>query len=240
MDQHEYENMAAATDRHWWYDATRSLLADVLAPHLGQGPYLDAGGGNGATGAWMADRGTVVLADFEPVALHHAARRYPEIGRELADIHQLPHPDDTFGVTLCVTVLCHESIADPAAVVRELARVTRPGGVVALMEPGVRRLRRGHDRVTHTARRFSRRDLAALVRGAGLDVVRTTAAYSFLVPPAAALAVIERGRVASDTGRNESGGGGVLPRLAAAERSLLRRIDLPAGLSVLAIGRRPT
>ncbi len=240
MDQHEYDNMAAATDRHWWYAATRTLLAQILEPHLDSGPFLDAGGGNGATGAWMAARGPVVLADFEPAALRHAARQYPETGRELADIHHLPHPEATFGLTLCVTVLCHQSIPDPSAVVRELARVTCPGGVVVLMEPGVRRLRRGHDRVTHTARRFSRRDLTGLLRGAGLDLVRATGAYGFLVPPAAALAVVERGRVVSDTARNESGGGGLLPRLAAAERAVLRRVDLPAGLSVLAVGRRPS
>jgi hypothetical protein len=103
------------------------------------------------------------------------------------------------------------------------------------MEPGVRRLRRGHDRVTHTARRFSRSDLAGLLRGAGLDVVRATGAYAFLVPPAAVLAMLERGRATSDVGRNESGLGGVLPALARVERALLRRADLPTGLSVIAI-----
>jgi hypothetical protein len=126
-------------------------------------------------------------------------------------------------------------IVDPARTVREMARVTKPGGAVALMEPGVRRLRRGHDRVTHTARRFSRSDLAGLLRGAGLDVVRATGAYAFLVPPAAVLAMLERGRATSDVGRNESGLGGVLPALARGERALLRRADLPTGLSVIAI-----
>src|SRR5262249_5339209 len=128
--------------------------------------------------------------------------------------------------------------ADPAATVRELARVTRQGGVVALMEPGVRRLRRGHDRVTHTARRFSRHDLADLLRDAGMNVIRATGACTFLVPPAAVLAVLGRGRATSDVGRNESGLGGVMAGLAQAERRLLRATDLPTGLSVIAIARK--
>jgi hypothetical protein len=107
------------------------------------------------------------------------------------------------------------------------------------MEPGVRRLRRGHDRVTHTARRFSRGDLAALLDRAGLDVRRTTGAYSFLLPPALVLAVIERGRAASDVGRNESGLGGLFGALARAERAVLRRTNLPAGLSVIAVATKP-
>ena len=117
--------------------------------------------------------------------------------------------------------------ADPAATVAELARVTRPGGVVCLMEPGIRRLRRGHDRVTHTARRFSRHDLAEMLTASGLDVIRTTGAYTFLVPPAAVLAVLERGRATSDVGRNESGLGGVFGRLAADRAPLLRRRTCP-------------
>ena len=108
------------------------------------------------------------------------------------------------------------------------------------MEPGVRRLRRGHDRVTHTARRFSRSDLADLLRGAGLDVVRATGAYAFLVPPAAVLAV----RRARPDGQRR-GTQPVRPRWrapgagASAERAMLRHVDLPTGLSVIAIAVRP-
>lgn len=111
---------------------------------------------------------------------------------------------------------------------------------MCLMEPGVRKLRRGHDIVTHTARRFSRHDLADFLERAGLQVHRRTGAYTFLVPPAAALAVIERGKATSDVGRNESGVGGLFTLLARAERTILRRNDLPTGLSAIAVGIKPT
>lgn len=241
MELDEYERMAVAETAHWWYGTTRALLRELLGPHLqAPGPFLDAGGGTGATGTWMGATGPVVLADVELLALQLARRDHPEIGgAALADASRLPFADASFDATLCVTVLCHELVPDPAATVRELARVTRPGGHVCLMEPGVRRLRRAHDRVTHTARRFSRRDLSGLVASAGLAPVRSTAAYSFLVPPAALKAVLERGRVDSDIDRNEGGLGGLLPAAARLERALLRRVDLPVGLSVIAIGRRP-
>lgn len=241
MELDEYERMATAETAHWWYAATRALLQDVLGPHLQLGGrFLDAGGGTGATGAWMGASGEVVVADMELRALQLAQRCHPEIdGTALADVSRLPFADESFDATLCVTVLCHELVPDPQATVQELARVTRPGGHVCLMEPGVRRLRRAHDRVTHSARRFSRRDLASLIRGAGLEPIRSTAAYSFLVPPAAVKAALESGKVDSDIDRNESGLGGLLPSAARVERALLRRADLPAGLSVIAIGRRP-
>jgi ubiquinone/menaquinone biosynthesis C-methylase UbiE len=238
MELDEYRRMAEVEEAHWWYGATRALLTEVLSPFLTNGDHvLDAGGGTGATGAWLSEHGRLVVADFEPVGLRLNRERHQAEGFVAADVGRLPFPDGSFAAVLCVTVLCHRSIPSPTAVVRELARVTRPGGVVCLMEPGVRRLRRAHDRVTHTARRFSLSDLRRLLTDNDMHVERATGAFSFLVPAAAAKALVERGRISSDLDESPDGLGGVFGRMAMAERALLRRVSLPAGLSVLAIGR---
>ncbi len=233
--------MAAAGDHHWWYAATRQLLDELVSPHLGPVTpatrYLDAAGGSGATGRWLADRAPTLVDDVDEQSLRVALAASGGYRAVIADLNATPHPADSFDGVLCVTALCHRMNVDPSATVAELVRVTRPGGVVALLEPGVRRLRRGHDRVTHTARRFSRHDLSRMLADAGAEVVRCTGAYTFLVPPAAVLAVLERRRSASDVGRNESGLGGAMPALARIERALLRRVDLPTGLSAIAVGR---
>jgi SAM-dependent methyltransferase len=242
MDADEYARMAEAGDRHWWYVATRRLLDQIVTPHLPPvSPstlYLDAAGGSGATGRWLVPRAPTVVVDVDEQSIRHAASHAGYLAT-LGDLNRLPCPPDSFDAVLCVTALCHRMNTDPAATVRELARVTRPGGVVCLMEPGVRKLRRGHDIVTHTARRFSRHDLAALLGDAGLSVVRRTGAYTFLVPPAAVLAVVERGKPTSDVGRNQSGLGGALGALARLERALLRRTNLVTGLSAIAVAVKP-
>jgi ubiquinone/menaquinone biosynthesis C-methylase UbiE len=232
--------MADVEHSHWWYRSTRTLLQSILGPELHRGGrFLDVGAGTGATGAWLAEHGDLITSDFMPLALELNRERHDAAGFVAADVTGLPFATGSFDVVLCVTVLCHQSIPDPRTAVAELARVVRPGGVVCLWEPGVRSLRRAHDRVTHSARRFARSDLRTLLNGAGLEVQRASGAYSFLVPPAAAKAVIERGQSASDLDRNGGGLGGALPQLARAEQSLLRRVDLPAGLSVFAVGRSP-
>jgi ubiquinone/menaquinone biosynthesis C-methylase UbiE len=237
----EYERMAEVEQTHWWYAATRALLRQELAPHLKPGgTFLDAGGGTGATGAWLADFGRVVCADFETGALVANRTLHPNgAGFASADVQKLPFADQSFDATLCVTVLCHQSIPRPVEAVRELARVTRPGGIVCLWEPGVRRLRRAHDRVTHSARRFSLADLQGAATGAGLTVERATGAHSYLIAPAAVKAVIERGQTASDLASHQDGLGGLLAKAAAAERGLLRRTRLPFGLSVMVVARTP-
>ena len=240
MEMAEYRRMAESEETHWWYAATRALLRDLLEPVLQRGgTFLDVGAGTGATGAWLAEFGTLVAVDFEYEALAMSRERHATQLPVAADAGALPLADASVDAVLCVTVLCHQSIDSPTAVVREFARVVRPGGVVCLWEPGVRRLRRAHDRVTHTGRRFSRRDLADCATGAGLDVVRSTGAHSYLVPPAFAKSLIERGEVASDLDRHQGGLGGVLGAVAAGERALLRRVDLPVGLSAITVARRP-
>ena len=242
--------MAAAGEQHWWYDSTRHLLRQLLQPYLvtlttngDRALALDAGGGTGATGGWMAEQVTTVLADYETMALDVARDDHGSAARGLdpvrADLNRLPFADHSFDVVLCVTALCHRMNPDPSAIVRDFARITRPGGVVCLMEPGVKRLWRGHAEVTHTARRFSVGELRSMVVGAGLQLERATGAYSFLVPPAALMQLVERGAPKSDVGRNESGLRGAMGLLARAERRLLRRVDLPVGLSALAIARKP-
>ncbi|CAB4576610.1 unannotated protein [freshwater metagenome] len=249
VDADEYRRMAAAGASHWWYRNTRELLAQLLVPHLQgreQPLLLDAGGGTGATGGWMARYGATVLADVEPMALDVArtdfdAARHGGHGvlPVQADLNRLPFADASFDLVLCVTALCHRMNPDPAAIVRDFARITKPGGVVCLWEPGGRRLWRGHDEVTHTGRRFAVRDLRDMAEAGGLQVQRATGAYSFLVPPAAVLGVLERGKQTSDVGRAESGLGGLFPALARVERRLLRRVDLPAGLSAIVVATKP-
>jgi SAM-dependent methyltransferase len=233
--------MADLEEVHWWYRSTRTLLGEVLAPYLPEGGcFLDAGCGTGSTGAWMDGRGRVVACDLSALALGLYGERHPGAnGRVAADVTRLPFASGSFDAVLAVTLLYHRAVASPAAAVGELMRVAKPGAVVCLLEPGVRRLSRAHDRVTHAARRFALGDLRALLVDNGMRIERATGAYSFLVPPAAIKSVLERGETASDLDRHQDGFAGALGLVARAERAVLRHVDLPFGLSVLAVGRVP-
>lgn len=244
MEIDEYRRMAAVELTHWWYAATRDLLRDVLRDRLprrsaSETVYLDAGCGTGATGAWLSEFGRVVALDVEPTALAIYAENHPGATLVVGDLEHIDLPDHSVDGVLCVTVLYHRAVTDPARAVAELARVVRPGGWVCLMEPGVRRLRRPHDRITHTGRRFSRGDLRRLAESAGLTVERATGAFSFLVPPALVKAAIDRRGSTSDL--DDDGGSlrGVLRFLARCERALLRRLSLPFGLSVIVRAVKP-
>ena len=68
---------------------------------------------------------------------------YGDFGRVQADGEHLPFADGTFDVTYCVATLHHA--LDLPQMVRELARVTRRGGIVAGLNEGTRGLGRSPD-----------------------------------------------------------------------------------------------
>src|SRR3954463_6584413 len=97
----------------------------------------------GAAKAWSArfwlERGcgfvaTDILVD-KKIGLGRGAF-YGDFGRVQADGEALPFPDAAFDVVYCVATLHHA--LDLTKMVREMARVTKPGGTVAGLNEGVR------------------------------------------------------------------------------------------------------
>jgi SAM-dependent methyltransferase len=104
----------------------------------------------GAAKAWAArfwlDRdcafvATDILVD-DRIGLGRGAF-YGDFGRVQADGEHLPFPDEAFDVVYCVATLHHALDLD--RMVREMARVTRRGGVVAGLNEGVRGVLRSAD-----------------------------------------------------------------------------------------------
>jgi ubiquinone/menaquinone biosynthesis C-methylase UbiE len=97
---------------------------------------LDVGSGPGTLTLDLAQRvapgrTTAVEPTAEALDLTRAeaARRSMDIDLVVADVHALDLPDDAFDVVHAHQVLQHA--ADPVTALREMRRVTRPGGLVA-------------------------------------------------------------------------------------------------------------
>ena len=135
--------------------------------------------------ARLVGRGGRVAGIDPSRAVLAAARRFCRgtgISVRHGDGAKLPFTNDGFDVTLAVTVLLH--VADPGAVVREMTRVTRPGGRVAVQDQDFGTLALAHpdralsDRildgvVNHMYEEpYSGRRLPALLQAAGLERLR--------------------------------------------------------------------
>ncbi|MFE2325829.1 class I SAM-dependent methyltransferase, partial [Streptomyces sp. NPDC059385] len=100
---------------------------------------LDAGCGTGraltALRAAVGPAGTVLGADLTPQMLAAAQRagRATEGTLLLADVARLPLRDEVLDAVFAAGLIAH--LPEPAANLRELARVVRPGGRLALFHP---------------------------------------------------------------------------------------------------------
>lgn len=117
-------------------DWARSLLQRVpLSP--GQ-RVLDVGCGTGIVArhaaAAVGPTGEVVGVDPNAAMLAVARRVAPELTFQAGTAEALPFPDDRFDVSLSQAAAMF--FVDPTQALREMKRVTRPGGTVAMLVPG--------------------------------------------------------------------------------------------------------
>ncbi|MEV4165913.1 class I SAM-dependent methyltransferase [Nonomuraea dietziae] len=126
---------------HRWRTAENSAayLLPHLLPHM---KVLDVGAGPGTISADLAARvGHLTVTEVSEQALELsraelARRGVTNATFAVADVHALDHPDDTFCVVHAHQVLQH--VGDPVRALREMRRVTRPGGVVAVRDSDYR------------------------------------------------------------------------------------------------------
>jgi ubiquinone/menaquinone biosynthesis C-methylase UbiE len=118
---------------------TAESSAAYLLPHLRPTDVLlDVGAGPGTITADLAGRvAEVVGLDPAPAAVaaareHAASRGLTNVRVDVGDVYALDAPDGTYDVVHAHQVLQH--LADPVAALREMRRVCRPGGLVAVRD----------------------------------------------------------------------------------------------------------
>ncbi len=122
--------LSMGNDRFWRAAATRAI-----DPRAGQ-RILDLAAGTGASSVALTARGArVVAADFSPGMIAEGRRRHggiPNLSFVQADATDLPFGDDEFDTVTISFGL--RNVNDPKKALRELLRVTKPGGRLVICE----------------------------------------------------------------------------------------------------------
>ncbi len=184
MQADEYRKLAETEDRMWYFRALHRRLAHWLARLLPAGPaqVLDAGCGTGGflRSAPVKARGwRLTGVDLSPVAVQLARERSGADVRE-GSITALPFADASFDAVVTGDVIYH--VEDAARALREFARCVKPGGAVIVNEPAYRWLWSYHDEAVESKHRFTRPELKALFRQAGLEVRFASYANCLVLP----------------------------------------------------------
>ena len=244
MNPREYDLMYRVEDDHWWYVGMRAISWAMLVDRVRDLPaprILDAGCGTGRNVLALGRLGETTGIDLSPRAIELSAKRgLKRLAR--ASVAQLPFADGTFDIVTAFDVLCHEAVPDEAAALREFGRVLRPRGWLLVHLPAHAWLKSPHDRAVHNERRYAAADVRAMLRAAGFAVERMTYANTVLFPLAALKRLADRAlRAGRRTSDLESGFGWiglVFRTILVLEARLIRHVDLPFGLTLVALARK--
>jgi len=150
-----YGETAQLYDRR--YEEIQRVKYDFITPELpSSGKILDLGCGTGIFLNMLSRRGAFAVGVDTSREMLGIAKRRGGAPLVLADADHLPFGECCFDAVVSVTLL--QNMPNPAMTVKEIARLVKPGGIVAL---------------TVLKHKHSRAELEGWVRGGGLKPINS-------------------------------------------------------------------
>ena len=234
-----FDVMHRVEREHWWFRAKRDIVRDAIGD--GRGVAVDVGCGTGAVLADLTDLGFHPLlgTDLDAHALALVASDAP-VGLGLARAVAEALPLRTGSVDVLCSLDVVEHLDDDVLALKEYRRVLRPGARLVVTVPAYRWAWSSHDVDLGHRRRYTRPQLEAVAVAAGFEVVRSRYFHSWLVPIALLLRKTPlRALVADKPAESVSMGGPLQNAIGHRLAALDRAVELPFGLSILLVARRP-
>lgn len=244
MNPNEYEVLFSLEDHYWWYVARRELIDELITSLTNDHEarkILDVGCGTGANSVMLSRHGWVASTDASARALAYCHQRsLPHLFQ--SHIERLPLTSGSVGMLVALDVLEH--VDDDLAVLEELHRVLTPGGCFIATVPAYGFLWSEHDEALHHRRRYTGYELRNKLTRTGFEVERCSFFLSSLFFPILFIrswqnifkrsAVPKTSHVILPPWVNR-----MLIAMLAVERRLFHWINLPFGVSIVVVARRP-
>jgi len=251
MQAQDYAYLYELEDNFWWFVGMREISQSLLDQVCAKGVVrrvLDAGCGTGGMLSWLSQytgSDSVVGVDLSTTALKFCqARNQKELTQ--GSIAQLPFADSSFDLVTSFDVVQHVLDKGDVRAIAEIYRVLRPGGFAFVRVSAYEWLRSGHDEALAVQRRYTLSELSEEMGRAGFSIRRATYANTLLLP----VAIIKRlvfSRFGSAHAESEVKPwpkklqwlNGLMSLPLKLEAEVLRKMNLPFGVSAICIGEKP-
>ena len=242
MERKVYEQMAQLDSRHWWFTARRRILDGVIERIVrppGNARILELGAGTGHNLAMLSRFGEAEASELDPIARDIASKRLgrPVVEAALPDLSMFPA--GAYDLVALLDVLEH--VPDDQSSLKAIYGLLKPGGALLLTVPINPWMWSAHDVAHHHHRRYRKNEIGKLARDAGYHIELLSPFNSLLFPPIAAVRLAGKltGRDDSDDAMPSQPVNKLLDTVFGFERSLIGRVPMPFGVSLVAVLRRP-
>lgn len=251
MESTFYEDYYRHENGHWWFRWRYELITKLVRGLKTNDDFriLDAGCGTGQMTKKLETIGHAIGLDSAQEAIDYARSR----GVERLVRGSITAPPFAHGAFDCVLALdVIEHVDDDMGILTSLYQVIKPGGHLIITVPAFNALWSEHDEINHHKRRYRSPQLRHLIAEAGFEVDRVTYCNTALYLPVLVTRkaknlwrALSRQRpgehrpLQSDLGDYPKPINDALFTLMCAETKLMDRMDMPFGVSILAVARRP-
>lgn len=246
MDSSEYDKMYQLEETNWWYSGRRRLILKVVAELYKNYSdksmnILDAGCGTGINLRYLLDYGDAYGLDISNEALKFSRIRGLS-SLICGSVDRLPLTNEFFDLVVALDVIEH--IQEDLTAIRELNRVLRPGGSLIVTVPAFQFLWSNHDLAVHHKRRYTRSELRDILGLGGFIVERATYWNFLLFLPVAIMRLLKKATTSEQNKQTDlvelpAPMNGLLKALLRVENGILGWFDLPFGVSVMCVCRKP-
>lgn len=243
MEISEYKNIFKSEETHFFYVGNHKVIISLVEKYAGRAgglKILDAGCGTGLLAKKIKKYGDVAAVDISPYAVKLAKIR--GVPARQASVDKLPYKNNAFDLVVSVDVIYHRRVDDKKALA-EFFRALKPGGVLILRVPANKWLGTLHDEHVHTRERYSKENLKEKLESAGFEIEKLSFVNLSLVPLVLGRRVWEgimkpRGS-ASAVSKFPWVLNSLLSFLLSLEAGFLREGNLPLGIGLVAVCRKP-
>lgn len=244
MREEVYDFIAHDEMNHWWYQSRKEIFKSVLKKTLTQfsreGKIYDIGcGGGGNFPVWSSFSDFCIGVDISDKALN-SCKKFPYkdlLLIEAGDLSKITSNDASL-VTLCDVL---EHVEDDRGFLKQTHHILKTGGFFFITVPAYGFLWGGADELGFHKRRYSRKQLIQLLQGAHFTLIRSTYFNTFLFLPILVVRMMQR-FLKLNSGMECQPVHGilnyVLKSIFSFERHLIKYINLPFGVSLMAVARK--
>ena len=198
---------------------------------------LDTGWGTGRNLLELSKFGEAIGLDLSDDAIEYCEKRNLNVKK--GNVEEMPFNENTFDLVTSIDVIYHRWINSDDKALREINRVLKPKGKAIVQVAAYQFMYSNHDRAVFTERRYSKKQFKKKLKAAGFEIERLTYYNTTLFPAALVKRLLEKESYTSEIKHMSPLLNSILTKIALTENSIVKYVNMPFGLSLVAVVKKP-